>query len=84
MSGEPTIVAIYVLHEYRKKGIGSKLLEAAVDYMLQEGLEPIRIEVLNSKVLQMINRLPIEKRQKLNVMDQSISGIDAILKTLKN
>ena len=80
MSGEPTIVAIYVLHEYRGEGIGFRLFEKAIDYMLQKGLEPIRVNVLNSKVLHMINRLPVEKRQKLKVVDQSMGGrLDSIM-----
>lgn len=80
MSGEPTIVALYVLPEYRGRGIGFQLLEATVDYMLSKGLEPIRVDVLNSKVLRLISRLPAEKRQKLSVVDQSMGGIlDAIL-----
>lgn len=80
MSGKPTIVAIYVLYEHRKAGVGYQLFETAVDYMLSKELEPIRVDVMNSKVLRMINRLPIEKRQKLSVADHSGGGaIDATL-----
>lgn len=80
MSGEPTIVAIYVLRECRGSGIGYQLLEAAVDYMLSKGLEPIRVDILHSKVSRMINRLPIEKRQKIKAVDQSMGGmIDAMM-----
>lgn len=80
MNGEPTVVTIYVLHEYRASGVGYQLLEAAVDYMLSKGLEPIRVDAINSKVLRIIDRLPIEKRQKLNAVDQSMGGMmDAIL-----
>ncbi|MBT9174137.1 MAG: hypothetical protein DDT21_02548 [Syntrophomonadaceae bacterium] len=80
MSGEPTIVAIYVSHEHRGRGIGYQLLEAAVDYMLSKGLEPIRLDVLNSKMWRLIARLPAEKRQKLNVVDLSMGGIiDAVM-----
>lgn len=74
MSGEPTIVAIYVLREHRGSRIGYQLLEAAVDYMLSKGLVPIHIDAFNSKILRMIDRLPFEKRQKLNVVDQSMDG----------
>lgn len=78
--GEPTIVAIYVLHEHRASGVGYELLEATVDYMLSKGLAPIRIDAMNSKVSRMINRLPAEKRQKLSVVDQSMGGaMDAML-----
>lgn len=80
LSGKPTIVAIYVSQEYRGLGIGYKLLETAIDYMLNQGLEPIHIDILNSKVSRMIARLPIEKQQKLRVADQSLGGlIDAMM-----
>ena len=82
LSGEPTIVALYVLPEYRQKGIGFQLLEAAIDHMIKKGIAPIRIDVLHSKVLKMVNRLPTEKRQKLNVVDQSMGGVlDSVLDT---
>lgn len=78
--GEPTIVAIYVLHEHRASGVGYELLEATVDYMLSKGLEPIRIDAMNSKVSRMVDRLPAEKRQKISVVDQSMGGaMDAML-----
>ena len=75
MSGEPAIVGLYVLHQYRGRGIGYQLLEAAVDYMLSKGLKPIRLDVVNSRVLRMVERLPAGKRQKLNVVDQSMAGM---------
>ena len=79
MSGKPTIVAIYVLPEYRRRIIGFSLLDAAVDYMLSKGLEPICIDALNSKILAMVSRLPVQKRQKINVVDFSMGGaMDAI------
>lgn len=82
MSGTPTIVAIYVAHEFRSSSIGFELLEASVDYMLAKGLEPIRIDVMNSKVSRMIDRLPMEKRQKLSVVDSSMGGaMDAMLES---
>jgi GNAT superfamily N-acetyltransferase len=78
--GEPTIVAIYVLHEHRASGIGYELLEATVDYMSSKGFTPIRVDVMNSKVSRMIDRLPADKRQKLSVVDQSMGGaMDAML-----
>lgn len=80
MNGKPTIVAVYVLKDHRLKGIGYELLEATIDYMSLKGLTPIHIDALNSKVLRMINRLSIEKRQKLSVVDQSKGEtLDAIL-----
>jgi len=66
-SGQPTIVAIYVLPEHRHNQLGYKLLEAAVDQMIAKNLVPIRLDVLNSKVMKMINRLPEEKRNQLKI-----------------
>lgn len=47
MEGVPTIVAIYVVHEHRKSGVGFKLLEAAVDYMLSKSLDLILLYLLH-------------------------------------
>ena len=74
MSGQPTIVAIYVAHEHRLSGIGFELLEAAVNHMLLKGLEQIRIDVMNSKVSRLIKRLPREKRKRLYVVESSMCG----------
>ena len=80
MSGKPTIVAIYVLKEHRASGVGYQLFEATIDYMSSKDLIPIHVDAMNSKVLRMIDRLPIEKRQKLNVVDQTMGGaMDAML-----
>lgn len=74
LSGEPTIVAVYVVREHRHRGVGFELFNAALDYMLSNGLEPIRVDVLNSKVTRMIEKLPVGKRLKLKVEDQSMGG----------
>lgn len=74
LSGESTIVAVYVVREHRHRGIGFELFKAAVDHMLSNGLEPIRVDVLNSKVTRMIEKLPEGKRVKLKVEDQSMGG----------
>lgn len=80
MDGRPTIVAIYVQAEYRASGIGYQLLETAIDYMASKKMEPIHVDVLNTKVSRMISRLPAAKQQKLNVFDQTMGGmLDAVL-----
>ncbi|OGY92690.1 MAG: hypothetical protein A3H70_05015 [Candidatus Komeilibacteria bacterium RIFCSPLOWO2_02_FULL_48_11] len=79
-SGEPTMVALYVQYEYRGRGIGYQLFEAAVDHMIAKGLVPVRVDVLNSKVFRMIERLPEEKRNQLCIVDSSMDGgLDAIM-----
>ena len=81
-SGESTIVAVYVLPDRRGHGIGYKLFETAIDYMLSREFETIRVDAMNSKVSRMIDHLPIEKRQKLNVVVQSFGGmVDAMMES---
>lgn len=70
-SAEPTIVGLYVLPKFRRRTIGKILLETAIDHMLSEGLEPIRLDVLSRSALRIIERLPAEKRQKLKIVDCS-------------
>ncbi len=79
-SGQPTIVAIYVLRGYRALGIGYKLLNAAIDYMVAHKLTPIRVDVLNTKAAKMIDRLPPKRKQQLTVVDMSRGGsLDVML-----
>ncbi len=80
-TGEPTIVGLYILHDYRGQGIGFSLLTATINYMLSKNMEPIRLDVMNSKISRMIDRLSIEKQQKLNVVDQSGSLLDILLES---
>ena len=82
MSGEPTIVATYVLHEYRGRGIGALLLEAAIDRMIERGLTPIRADILNTKVFGIIDRLPEEKRNLLKVVDMTMGGMSDFVMNL--
>jgi len=80
MDNRPTIVAIYVVHDYRRQGVGYRLLETTVDSMFSEGLTPIRLDVLSTKARQMINHLPVNKKQRLNIIDQSgEQALDMIL-----
>ena len=75
-SGNPTIVALYVLKEYRSEGVGTKLLEAAIDHMITEEMFPIRIDATNSKVTRMVKRLPAEKQEYIDLYDFSNEIID--------
>jgi GNAT superfamily N-acetyltransferase len=76
--GVPTIVALYVLPKYRNNGIGTKLFEATVDYMLSLGLSPIRVDILNPKISIMVKKLPKEKRVRLVVNNLSSTAVDMI------
>lgn len=78
--GNPTIVAIYILPDNRASGVGYLLLEATVDYMVSKGLTPIHMDVMNSRVMRMIDRLTPERRQFIVTMDLSMGGaMDAML-----
>jgi len=76
--GIPTIVAIYVLPEYRNNGIGARLFEATVDYMLSLRLSPIRVDILSPKIASMIKKLPGQKRAMLVINDLSLTVGDMI------
>jgi len=76
--GVPTIVAIYVLPEYRYNGIGTRLFEATVDYMLSLGLSPIRVDILSPKIASIVKKLPEQKRASLVVNDLSSTVGDTI------
>lgn len=78
-SGRPTIVALYVLAEYRHKGVGHGLLEATVNYMMSEKYSIIHVDVMNTKIIHIINNLPIEKRSLFSIDDQSNDAMDAVL-----
>lgn len=70
MSGRPTIVALYVLPEFRQRGYGKILLEAAVERCLERGFEKIRVDVMSSYAMRAINSLPTHLRDALDVRDQ--------------
>lgn len=72
--GKPTVVAMYVEPKYRNQKIGYKLLEETINYMIEVGLTPIHMDVLNSKVIKIINQLPVEKKDLLVVRDCSSNG----------
>lgn len=74
-SGEPTIVAIYVLENYRRQGIGLNLLIQSIEYMIEKGLIPIRLDVINSQVNRLIDKLSENLKQHLQVNDMTLGGM---------
>lgn len=68
-SGEPTIVAVYVRHEYRSRGYGNELLIAAINRCRERGLVPVRIDVMTTPVKKIIEHLPEDYRRDLHVVD---------------
>ncbi len=69
MSGEPTIVGVYVLPKFRRRGIGRKLMIAAIDRCRERGLVPVRVDILSTAARQTIAGLPFECREALRVVD---------------
>jgi len=69
MSGQPTIVALYVAPEYRSKGYGSRILQKAVERCLERGFENIRMDVMSSNATKIIKKMPEEIQEKLDVHD---------------
>jgi GNAT superfamily N-acetyltransferase len=79
-SGKPTIVALYVLPGFRSKGIGSLLLKEAIDYMANRGWQPIYLDILNSKVFRLLEKLPEGLKTKIVVRDFTQGGaLDLLL-----
>jgi GNAT superfamily N-acetyltransferase len=78
-SGEPTIVALYVWKEWRRRGIGTRLLEAAIEWMVERGLAPIRVDALSPVALGVIQKLSAELREKIRINDCSSSLFAKIL-----
>ena len=64
-SGEPTIVGLYTLPQFRGKGFGKAAMEAAIRRCLERGFQRIRIDALTKGALAVIANLPAELRDKL-------------------
>jgi len=67
MSGQPTIVGLWVSYQHRRKGIGQSLLEAAIRRMIERGLTPVRLDSISSKADIMIERLPQDLKKVIKV-----------------
>lgn len=67
MSGQPTIVALYVSREYRNKGYGDLLLRKAIERCIERGFDKIRMDVLSSYAAKIIEKLPEELKGKIDV-----------------
>jgi len=75
LSGVPTIVALYILPVYRRKGYGKKILEAAINRCIERGFPKIRVDVMSSYAMAIIDSLDknlfdvVEVHNLGNVMD---------------
>lgn len=68
-SGEPTIVGLYVQPEFRRLGIGTKLLELAIRELDNLGLSPIRVDVMSTGAKKSIAKLTVRERKVLVLND---------------
>ena len=69
-SKQPTIVAMYILPAYRRRGYGKILLEAAINRCLEREFSKIRVDVMSSHAMRIINSLPAYLHDVLDVHDQ--------------
>ena len=74
-SGEPTIVAIYVCHEYRGRGLGRELMIGAVDRCRERGLVPVRVDALSTSALRIAQTLPPEYKSDIKLFDLTMGGM---------
>jgi len=69
MSGQPTVVALYVIPEFRGKGYGRQILRKAVERCIERGFLSIRMDVMSSNAKKIIDKLPKELQEKIDVHD---------------
>ena len=69
MSGQPTVVGLYVVPEHRGKGIGAQILQKAVARCIERGFDQIRMDVMSSNAMKIIEKLPDELKDKIDIHD---------------
>lgn len=75
-SGQPDIVALYVLPRFRKQGHGKTVLEAAIRRCKERGFSSVCITVLSNHVRRIIASLPEDVRSFLVVVDHGESAFE--------
>lgn len=78
MSGQPTIVALWVHPEWRRQGIARALLVRAIERMAERDLTPVRIDALSSKMSVLVNQLPEPLRQQVRLIETDLP-VDSLL-----
>src|SRR3989344_7005371 len=68
-SGQPTIVGLYVVPEYRSKGYGGQILQKAIERCFERGFKNVRMDVMSSNATKIIQKLPKDIQDKLDVRD---------------
>ena len=68
-SGEPAIVGVYTMPEWRRHGLGLEVLQATIRRCVERGLKPVRIDVMSSGLGRLVERLPPELKLWVNAQD---------------
>ena len=72
MSGQPTIVALYTLKAHRQKGYGALALKAAIVRGKERGFSQLRVDVLSSHVMRILDSLTGEEKNYLDVHEMDM------------
>lgn len=71
MSGEPTIVAVFIQPPFRGQGYGVQVFCAAVARCRERGLVPVRFDAIDPREAEIIRHLPDEYQQNVRLVDMS-------------
>ncbi|MEN9621582.1 MAG: hypothetical protein RLZZ67_16 [Candidatus Parcubacteria bacterium] len=73
-SGQPTIVGLYTLPEFRRRCFAKVALQSAIHRMRERGFAKIRLDALTRGSLRVVGTLPVADRELLEVHDMSAFG----------
>lgn len=77
--GKPAIVGLYVLPRFRRQGYAKELLLKTIERCIERGFEKICLDVMSRRLMRVITKLPSDKRDRLEVNDQSkLMSIDGL------
>lgn len=76
LSGQPTIVGLYVRHQFRGNGYSYRIMMAAIDRMRERGLtKPFRADATSSPGFRACQGLPEDYKADLEIHDMSMGGM---------
>lgn len=68
-SGIPTIVGVYVLPEYQRRGYGKSMLQRAIQVCVERNLVPLHVDALSTSMMRLIESLDEKERSLLQITD---------------
>ena len=75
-SGQPTIVGLYVRHQFRGNRYSYRIMMATIDRMRERGLtKPYRADATSSPGFRACQGLPEDYRADLEINDMSMKGM---------